>query len=209
MSARFRPPSRAAYARVATELEPLARQAYQAKQCSVLLNGGARSIGNPAMDITPQVITALNAKITQFTFDRERLDHCRRRSSYACGQPIVRLRARARRAPQRPDARSALLRRPGPWVTLGEIAELTGAAAAEDDAADREIRGVSVLHLAGAGDVTFFSDRKHAAALMETLRRRVLRRGAGRRTSCSMAAPPWSCRRSRSAIAAERPTACA
>jgi outer membrane protein len=26
------------------------------------------------MDITPQVVTALNAKITQFTFDRERLD---------------------------------------------------------------------------------------------------------------------------------------
>jgi outer membrane protein len=26
------------------------------------------------MDITPQVITGLNAKITQFSFDRERLD---------------------------------------------------------------------------------------------------------------------------------------
>jgi outer membrane protein len=26
------------------------------------------------MDITPQVVTALNAKITQFAFDRERLD---------------------------------------------------------------------------------------------------------------------------------------
>jgi len=26
------------------------------------------------MDITPAAITALNAKITQFTFDRERLD---------------------------------------------------------------------------------------------------------------------------------------
>jgi outer membrane protein len=29
---------------------------------------------NPSMDITPAVITGLNAKITQFTFDRERLD---------------------------------------------------------------------------------------------------------------------------------------
>jgi hypothetical protein len=28
------------------------------------------------MDITPQVVTALNAKITQFPFDRERLDQC-------------------------------------------------------------------------------------------------------------------------------------
>lgn len=63
-----------AYSRVATELEPLARQAYQSKQCSILLNGGAVSIANPAMDITPQVITALNAKITQFQIDRERLD---------------------------------------------------------------------------------------------------------------------------------------
>ena len=29
---------------------------------------------NPAMDITPAVVTGLNAKITQFAFDRERLD---------------------------------------------------------------------------------------------------------------------------------------
>jgi outer membrane protein len=31
-------------------------------------------LANPAMDITQQVVTALNGKITQFAFDRERLD---------------------------------------------------------------------------------------------------------------------------------------
>jgi outer membrane protein len=31
-------------------------------------------IANPEMDLTSQAVTALNAKITQFTFDREHLD---------------------------------------------------------------------------------------------------------------------------------------
>ena len=63
-----------ALARVGQELEPLIRQVYQQKQCSVLLQRSAVVIANPAMDITPQVVTALNGKITQFAFDRERLD---------------------------------------------------------------------------------------------------------------------------------------
>jgi Skp family chaperone for outer membrane proteins len=60
--------------RVGTEMEPLIRQAYQAKQCSMLINRNSIILGNPASDITQQVVTALNAKITQFAFDRERLD---------------------------------------------------------------------------------------------------------------------------------------
>ena len=60
--------------RVGVEMEPLIRQAYQAKQCSVLINRNSIILGNPASDITQAVVTALNAKITQFTFDRERLD---------------------------------------------------------------------------------------------------------------------------------------
>lgn len=63
-----------ALARVGDEMEPLIRQAYTQKNCSVLLQRSAVVIANPAMDITPQVITALNAKIVQFPFDRERLD---------------------------------------------------------------------------------------------------------------------------------------
>lgn len=60
--------------RVGTEMEPLIRQAYQAKTCSVLINRNSVILGNPASDITPQVVTALNGKLTQFAFDRERLD---------------------------------------------------------------------------------------------------------------------------------------
>jgi outer membrane protein len=63
-----------AVGRIGQEMEPLIRQVYQQKSCSVLLQRTAVVIANPAMDITPQVITALNAKITQFPFDRERLD---------------------------------------------------------------------------------------------------------------------------------------
>ena len=60
--------------RIAQELDPIVRQVYQQKGCSLLLNRQAVLVGNPAMDVTQAAIAALNAKITQFTFDRERLD---------------------------------------------------------------------------------------------------------------------------------------
>ncbi len=63
-----------ALGRVGQELDPIIRQVYQQRQCSLLLNRDAVVIANPAMDISQPVITALNAKITQFSFDRERLD---------------------------------------------------------------------------------------------------------------------------------------
>jgi Skp family chaperone for outer membrane proteins len=65
-----------AVGRVIQESEPLMRQAYQAKNCSVLLQHGAvlGNFFNSGMDLTPAVTTALNTKITQFAFDRERLD---------------------------------------------------------------------------------------------------------------------------------------
>ncbi|WP_091739666.1 OmpH family outer membrane protein [Phenylobacterium immobile] len=63
-----------ALARISTEMNPLVRQAYEAKGCAILLQREAVLMANPASDITPAVVTALNAKITQFTFDRERLD---------------------------------------------------------------------------------------------------------------------------------------
>lgn len=71
-----------ALGRISQELEPLIRTVYQQKQCSALLRRDAVVIASPAMDITPQVVTALNAKITQFAFDRERLDQ-----QSAAGQP--------------------------------------------------------------------------------------------------------------------------
>ena len=63
-----------AFNRVGEEMEPLIRQAYQAKGCAMLFNRQVIVLANPATDITPQVIAALNGKITQFAFDRERLD---------------------------------------------------------------------------------------------------------------------------------------
>ncbi|MFL5298271.1 MAG: OmpH family outer membrane protein [Phenylobacterium sp.] len=60
--------------RIFQEMQPLIQQVYQQRACSLLLQRDAVVIANPAMDLTPQVITALNAKITQFAFDRERLD---------------------------------------------------------------------------------------------------------------------------------------
>jgi outer membrane protein len=63
-----------ALGRVGQELDPILRQIYQQRQCSILLNRDAVVIANPAMDISQPVVTALNAKITQFNFDRERLD---------------------------------------------------------------------------------------------------------------------------------------
>lgn len=63
-----------ALGRVGQELEPIIRTVYQQSKCSILFQREAVVLANPAMDITPAVITGLNAKITQFTFDRERLD---------------------------------------------------------------------------------------------------------------------------------------
>lgn len=63
-----------ALGRVGQELDPIIRQVYQQRQCSLLLNRDSVVIANPAMDISGPVVTALNGKITQFAFDRERLD---------------------------------------------------------------------------------------------------------------------------------------
>jgi outer membrane protein len=63
-----------AVSRIGQEMEPVIRQVYQQRGCSVLLNRQAIVIANPAVDLTPAVVAGLNAKITQFAFDRERLD---------------------------------------------------------------------------------------------------------------------------------------
>ncbi len=65
---------RKSFNRIAQELDPIARQLYQQHRCSVLLDKGSTMMTNPEMDITPQAVTSLNAKITQFPFDREHLD---------------------------------------------------------------------------------------------------------------------------------------
>ena len=78
-----------AVARISQELEPFVRQAYQAKACSILLQRNSVIIGNPAMDITQQVVTGIDGKITQFAFDRERLDQPGVSSPTGGAPPIV------------------------------------------------------------------------------------------------------------------------
>jgi outer membrane protein len=87
-----------AVGRIGTEMEPLIRQAYQQRNCSVLLNRTAVVIANPATDITPQIVTALNSKITQFAFDRERLDQ-NTGAAAGAAPPIATVPAPAPRAP--------------------------------------------------------------------------------------------------------------
>ena len=63
-----------AVARVMSEVNPFVRQVYAQHQCSVLLDGNAVLGSNPGMNITPEVVRLLDGKITQFPFDRERLE---------------------------------------------------------------------------------------------------------------------------------------
>jgi Skp family chaperone for outer membrane proteins len=60
--------------RIGTEAEPIVRQTFQQRSCSLLFSQSALVYPAPAMDITPAVIQGLNAKIQQFPFDREHLD---------------------------------------------------------------------------------------------------------------------------------------
>jgi len=63
-----------AIARISTEINPLLRQLYIQHNCSLLLNGQAVIGASPSMDLTQDVVRQLDAKITQFAFDREHLD---------------------------------------------------------------------------------------------------------------------------------------
>jgi len=78
-----------ALARISQEMEPIIRTVYQQQHCSVLLQRSAVVIANPAMDITPAVTAGLNAKITQFAFDRERLDQGVPQAAATGGAPPV------------------------------------------------------------------------------------------------------------------------
>ncbi len=61
--------------RIRTELDPVVRNVYQARNCSLLLNADQAVFGaNPAMDITTAVATQLDTKVPTITFDREHID---------------------------------------------------------------------------------------------------------------------------------------
>jgi Skp family chaperone for outer membrane proteins len=58
------------------QLDPIMRELYQQRHCSVLIDGdsgGVRMV-NPAMDLSPNAVSALDLKIQTLTFDREHLD---------------------------------------------------------------------------------------------------------------------------------------
>lgn len=87
-----------ALVRIQQEMEPLIRQTYQTAHCSVLLNRNSVLLASPANDITPAVLAATNAKITQFAFDRERLDGPQASAAPGGAPPIVQTPAPARPA---------------------------------------------------------------------------------------------------------------
>ena len=63
-----------AVGRVLNEMKPLIATAAEAQKCAIVLDRSSVVMVNPAMDLTPAVVTALNGKLTQFAFDRTHLD---------------------------------------------------------------------------------------------------------------------------------------
>ncbi len=57
-----------------TEAVPLITDVVKAKNCAVVFDGNAIMVANNDMDVTPAVMTALNGKVQQFTFERERVE---------------------------------------------------------------------------------------------------------------------------------------
>ena len=63
-----------ALGRIAGEIQPIANTTIRARNCGLVINGQAVMAANPSMDVTPEVVRQLDAKITQFPFEREHLD---------------------------------------------------------------------------------------------------------------------------------------
>ena len=59
--------------RISNELQPVLNSVYGQRGCGVLFDGSAVVAANPAMDITPAVVAALDARISTITFERETL----------------------------------------------------------------------------------------------------------------------------------------
>jgi outer membrane protein len=57
-----------------SEAVPLITDVVKAKNCAVVFDGNAIMVANNEMDVTPGVMTALNGKVSQFTFERERIE---------------------------------------------------------------------------------------------------------------------------------------
>ena len=60
--------------RIAGEINPLLVSVYTAHNCSLVLSSEGIIAVNPAMDVSDDVTTQLNTRMTTITFDREHLD---------------------------------------------------------------------------------------------------------------------------------------
>ena len=80
-----------AVGRVLNESKPLIASAAQAQKCAIVVDRSSVIMVNPAMDLTPAVVTALNGKLTQFAFDRTRLDQ----QAQASAPPVTQTPAQA------------------------------------------------------------------------------------------------------------------
>jgi outer membrane protein len=63
-----------AVAKVLQEASPFVADLVKSKNCAVVFDANGILAVNQVMDLTGGVVTALNGKLTQFDFDRERLD---------------------------------------------------------------------------------------------------------------------------------------
>lgn len=63
-----------AVGRIGQEADPIVRQVFAQHNCTILINAGAVFFAAPSLDLTPAVIQGLDAKITQFQFDREHIE---------------------------------------------------------------------------------------------------------------------------------------
>jgi Skp family chaperone for outer membrane proteins len=61
--------------RISKEVEPLINVARQERNCSIILDADAVIMVHQSMDLTDSVVQKLDAKITEFAFDRERMEN--------------------------------------------------------------------------------------------------------------------------------------
>ena len=59
--------------RISNELQPVLNTVYGQRGCGILIDGSSVVAANPAMDITPAVVAALDARISTITFERSTL----------------------------------------------------------------------------------------------------------------------------------------
>jgi outer membrane protein len=80
-----------AVGRVINEMKPLIASAAKQQKCAMVIDRSSVIMVNPAMDLTPAVVTGLNGKLTQFAFDRTRLDQ----QAQASAPPVTQTPAQA------------------------------------------------------------------------------------------------------------------